>query len=445
MSQIARPDVAPPAPWSFPQPTEHTLRNGVPLTVYRLPGQHVASVQVIVPVPAAAEPRELEGLATIVSRTMDEGTATHGPDEFAGMLERNGVALGAAQTLSGLCVQVDVPTGAMSPAVDLLRECLTEPVFPEEEVQRAVAARLSDIEHALADPASRAALEWAGAHYQSTARASRPVAGRAQSVAAITAADVRDFHAATVHSTGARVIVAADQDHEQVFADVDAALGTWRPGAAASTHDDDARTGEHRVIFVDRPGSVQTQVQLGWRGPSRAVAGGWAPYPVLSYLIGGSPGARIDRVLREEKGYTYGFGAGFRPRGGSGSFIAAGSVRGDSTVDAVKQLWAVLDSVGDGFTDEELRSGADFIAMTAPGRYATADVVADQAAALALEGLSTQFVTDYLNKLRELSAADLIEAWNAWSGQPRTLVLVGDASHHADAIRALEIGEVTVI
>lgn len=452
MSDSDRPNVHPPAPWSFPEPIQRTLRNGVPLSVFALPGQHVASIQILVPLPATAEARELEGLATIVARTMDEGTTSHGPDEFAGLLERNGIALGASQSLLGLTMQIDVPTAAMAPALDLVRECLTEPAFPDEEVGRHVASRLSDIAHSMADPASRASLEWIGAHYDPAARASRPVAGSAESVSAITAQDARNFHTAHVHSTGARVIVAADQDADQVFADVDAALGSWTavtPAPQAATPSgavlDTMRTGGDRILFVNRPGSVQTQVHLGWRGPSRHVESGWAPYPVLGYLIGGSPGARIDRVLREEKGYTYGFGAGFSPRGANGTFMAAGSVRGDATVDAIDQLWQVLDGLSGGFTEDELRSGADYIAMTAPGRYATADVVADQAAALALDGLGTDFVSNYLHDLGRLTTTDLAQAWQMWATQTRTLVLVGDAEKYAAEVTSLGRGDVSVI
>lgn len=453
MSDFTRPDVHPPAPWSFPEPIRRTLTNGVPLSVFNLPGQHVASLQIVMPLSAGVEPRDREGLATIVARTMDEGTTTHGPDEFAQLLERNGVALGASQSLLGLTMQLDVPTAAMRPALDLVRECLTEPAFPDEEVSRHVAARLSDIAHSLADAASRASLEWIGAHYDSAARASRPVAGSAGSVRAITAQDARDFHAANVTSAGAQVIVAADQDADQVFADVDAALGSWTAalaspdvtGPVVDSAFDTMRTGGDRIIFVNRPGSVQTQVHLGWRGPSRHVEGGWAPYPVLSYLIGGSPGARIDRVLREEKGYTYGFGAGFQPRGAGGTFMAAGSVRGDATVDAIDQLWRVLDDLSKGFSDDELRSGVDYIGMTASGRYATADVVADQAAALALDGLGTESVSDYLRDLPRLTCTDLAQAWQTWATQTRTLVLVGDAEQHADAVAALGRGDVSVV
>lgn len=452
MTSISRPDVAPPKPWVFPHPTDSTLANGTPLSVFHLPGQYVASVQVLLPLKATLEPAELEGLATIVSRTMDEGTRSRTADEFAVQLESNGIALGAGQGLFGLTLQLDAAAESLQPALELALECLTEAIFPDEEVARHVAQRLSDIEHEQADPGSRAAMEWNAAFYDPSARAGRPIAGRTGTVAAIDGAACRAFHATHVQPAGARIVVAGDVDPSRVHDTVDSTLGTWAATQAESSRPKDVtglldtpRTGGDRIVFVDRPGSVQTQVHLGWSGPSRRVEGGWAPYPVLGYLIGGSPGARIDRVLREEKGYTYGFGAGFRPRGEQGTFVVGGSVRADATVPAIELLWKVLEQVGEGFTDEEFRSGVDYVAMTAPGRYATADAVADQAAALALNGLNTEFITDYLTGLRQLSEPDLTAAWSRWAREPRTLVLVGDAQVHADGVRALGLGEVTVV
>ena len=50
------------------------------------------------------------------------------------------------------------------------------------------------------------------------------------------------------------------------------------------------------------------------------------------------------------------------------------------------------------FAGGKTGAGVDFISKTAPGRFATADAVADEAAALSLEGLTTQFTTENLEQ-----------------------------------------------
>ena len=60
-----------------------------------------------------------------------------------------------------------------------------------------------------------------------------------------------------------------------------------------------------RVVIVDRPGAVQTQLLIGRTGPDRHDRG-WPALVLGTYCLGGTLTSRLDRVLREEKGYTYG-------------------------------------------------------------------------------------------------------------------------------------------
>ncbi|KNX36567.1 M16 family metallopeptidase [Luteipulveratus halotolerans] len=445
---VTRPDVVPPQPWAFPEPRRHRLSNGMDVLIYPLPGQYVTSTRIALPSLLAGEPQDREGVASIVSRTMDEGTASHTAEELAELFERNGIGLGAGVTEQGMVVELEATTGRFGQALELATECLREPAFDEAEVGRHVRQRLSEIEHERASAASRAAIEWARTFYTPQSRASRPTAGSLETVGAITSADCAAYHAAHVRPDGGAVIVAGDVDEAAVVADLERTIGAWRsenPSAATDLDPRDERDpGSGRIVFVDRPGSVQTEMYVGTLGPDRRVDGGWAPYPALSFALGGSPGARVDALLREDKGYTYGMRTTFRPRRRDGVFVAAGSVRGDVTAESYDLLLGVLEGAADGFTDDETRSAIDYIGKTAPARYATADVVADEAVRLRLDGLGTDFVTGYLQEVQALTPERLGEAWRATLGS-WTTVLVGDASEHADAVRALGRGEVTVV
>src|ERR1700744_3010747 len=60
-----------------------------------------------------------------------------------------------------------------------------------------------------------------------------------------------------------------------------------------------------RVVLVDRPGAVQTQLLIGRIGPDRHDRV-WPALVLGTYCLGGTLTSRLDRVLREQKGYTYG-------------------------------------------------------------------------------------------------------------------------------------------
>jgi predicted Zn-dependent peptidase len=176
---------------------------------------------------------------------------------------------------------------------------------------------------------------------------------------------------------------------------------------------------------------------------------------VLGFVVGGSPNARIDAVLREEKGYTYGIRSTFRPRRRGGVFLTSGSVRSDSTTESLRLLVEILESGREGFRDKEIRSGVDFIGKTAPGRYATADTIADEAVGMALDGRTTEFTTANLRDLATVDKARVDAAYARFAdgagigvGAPGlgwTIVMVGDTDEHLTAVRELGLGEVTVV
>lgn len=441
------PPVQPPAAWQFATPARTTLSNGIELLAYDIPGQYVISVRTVLPFPLSVEPREVEGVATIMARLLDEGTAEHSPEEFAELLERKGIALGASVTDGGLGVDLDVPKRRLPEALDLLRQALAEPVFPEPEVERHRKTRLAQIEQERALAPQRAAQEFIATHFDGADRASRPTAGTTASISALTRQHVVDFHAERVGPTGMTAVVAGDLSGLDVVALAEETLGSWvsdthvpAPAATAPQRAADAA----RIVLVNRPGSVQSELLVGWTGPDRHTAG-WAAYPVLGFMVGGSPNARVDAVLREEKGYTYGIRSVFRPRRVGGLFLTSGSVRADATVESVRLLLDLLGSGRDGFTDEEVRAGVDFISKTAPGRFATADAVADEAVTMALDGLTTDFTTRTLDEMRRLDSEQLTEAYRRWVQGEWTVVVVGDANTYADAVRALGVGEVSIV
>ena len=444
---IQRPEVSAPEPWSFPEPQRSGLANGLGVVSYDIPGQYVISLRLAVPMPLDREPRDREGIATIMARTLDEGTARHTAEEFAELLERKGIALGAGVSESGLIVELDVSKRYLSEALDLLSQAVREPAFPANEVSRHVKTRLAEIDQERAQPGQRAALEFISTYFDGAERASRPSAGTKSTISAITPQDLAAFHAANVVPSGATVAVAGDLSDLDVVSEVERALGSWS-GAAAEVAEsrEAARAADAaRIVFLDRPDSVQTEFYVGCPGPDRFVERGWAAYQVLGFVVGGSPSARVDAVLREDKGFTYGIRSGFRPRRHGGVFLTSGSVRADSTVEALRLLLEILDKAREGFTEVETQAGVDFIGRTAPGRFATADTVANEAAGLSLEGLTTEFTTENLRGLADVDAEALTKAYGRYVTGEWTVVIVGDASLYAEGVRALGRGEVAIL
>lgn len=445
------PAVEQPRAWAYPQSAQLDLAGAGGVRVFDLPGQKVVSVEVAVPMPWAAEPREIEGVGVIVAATLEEGTGSKDADQVARAFERLGVDFSVISSEFGLLVGLEATPDRLAQGLRLLAEVLAEPAFPEAAVAREVRGRLFDIAQELNSPASRAAREFATLLHGADAREGRPGAGSAETVQAVTVDAVRAHHRAWVRPARAQVVVAGDlagQGAQDVASMVQRELvdpwaeqvAQW-PEKAAEVAADAAVGGDGapietagegaqpplEVLTVDRPGAAQTEVRLGWLGPTRHAEGGFAPYAPLAVHVGASPASLLDAVLREEKGWTYGMRAGFRPRSRVGEFTVSGSFTTESTAEAVQEMVRLLRSVDDGIEERDATEARDYALLTAPMRYATAQVVAHEAAVLALDGLTPEYTTRTLAELAELDAAAMVDAWRRWSGGRWVMVLVGDA------------------
>ncbi|MGC5563714.1 M16 family metallopeptidase [Streptomyces sp. FR-108] len=448
-----RPQAGEARPWAFPAPERGTLGNGLTLLRCHRPGQQVVAVEVLLDAPLEAEPKGLDGIATIMARAFSEGTDKHSAEEFAAELERCGATLDAHADHPGVRLSLEVPVSRLPKALGLLADALRAPAFEDGEIERLVRNRLDEIPHESANPARRAAKELSRQLFPADSRMSRPRQGTEETVTAIDSAAVRAFYEKHVRPATATAVVVGDLTDVDLDALLADTLGAWTGSQAQSrpvpsvTADD---TG--RVIIVDRPGAVQTQLLIGRVGADRHDRV-WPAQVLGTYCLGGTLTSRLDRVLREEKGYTYGvraFGQVLRsaPDGTGISMLAiSGSVDTPNTGPALDDLWKVLRTLAaEGLTDAERDVAVQNLVGVAPLKYETAGAVAGTLADQVEQHLPDDFQATLY---KQLAATGTVEATaavvNAFPVDRLVTVLVGDAAQIEEPVRALGIGEVSVV
>ncbi|WP_231591215.1 M16 family metallopeptidase [Saccharothrix sp. ST-888] len=442
-----------PTPWAFPAPERAALGNGLTVLHCHRPGQQLVAVEVLLDAPLATEPADLDGIANILARAFSVGTDTLDAEQYAAELERAGATLDAHADHPGIRVSLEVPASRLERGLTLLADALRAPALPEDEIERLVANRLDEIVHELANPARRAAKALHATLFADADRLSRPRSGTAETVKNITRAAVQVFYQAHIRPATSTVVVVGDLAGTDLLPLLEDTLGTWTGTAAElSGHAPVTADDSGRVVIVDRPGSVQTQLLIGRIGPDRHDPG-WAAQILGTYCLGGTLTSRLDKVLREEKGYTYGVRAFAQPlrsaADGTGRALLAisGSVDTESTAPALADTWTILRTLAaEGLTDAERDDAVQFLVGVAPLKYETASSVAVTLADQVEQFLPDDYQAEVYRQLAVLGTDAATEAVVAAFPPDRLVtVLVGDAGVIADQVRELGIGEVTVI
>ncbi|MBO2447288.1 insulinase family protein [Actinomadura barringtoniae] len=440
-----RPVPGPVPAWAFPSGSEGRVAGGPGTLRVDLPGRRLAAVRLVLDAGASREPGAKDGVATMTARALLEGTEAGGGTALTAAFERIGASLYASADLTALRIALDVPVTRLDDALELFAKVLRGPALADSDVRRLVNERLEEIAQEDADPGSRAMRELRAVMFPGEARSSRPTGGTKESIAALEGADVRAFYASAAPAE-ATAVVAGDLAGTAADQALAAALEGWTAtGEALGAPDTIAPTTGPRIVVVDRPGSVQTYLSIAHGVPNRSHPD-WPKLMVASHVLGGGLTSRLNSVLREEKGYTYGVRAGLLRLRHCGLFITQGAVHTEVTADAVADALTELRSVeARGISEEEHGSSVRALADRAPAEYETARAVAAELADASASGLGPEYPRRYLEAVRASTPDGVAKAYtDNVDPEKLTVIAVGDAGEIREPLEKLGYATVTV-
>jgi predicted Zn-dependent peptidase len=325
-----RPSGSAPRPYVFPEVRRLRVAGGE-IVAAHLPGRAMAWAGLLLEAGALHEPDGLEGLARVTGGLLDEGSEHYSADEFALAVEGLGARWTWSHDWETQTLGVDIPVARLGQGVDLLAEAVRRPAFTDADVERFLADIASSLKQAWARPGTRAQETYRRVLFGADSRYGKLLDGSPASNAAVTADDIRAFHARRMSAPGT-LVVAADLDAVDLEALGQAVFaGADGPDDRAATPPVADEPGHVRVFVVDRPGAVQSVLRIGHTGPPRSTPD-LVAIDLFCEVLGGSFTSRLNHRLREVKGYTYGAGASFAHGRRVGVFTAASSMEFASTI-----------------------------------------------------------------------------------------------------------------
>jgi zinc protease len=395
-------------------------------------------------------------VGALAARALSEGTEVRDANAFVEATERLGAAISAGISWEVLNCSLAVPRRHLDPALGLLAEMLLRPVFPEAEVERLRAQRLNDLLQAKADPGRRVERAFVRTLYAADAAYGRPLGGDEATVEGLDRTALVARHAALLRPAEATLIVAGDLEGIDVLALAERHLGGWSDEGGASASGlasgsgstgaaDAPAPGGRRMVLVERPGSAQSEIRVGHVGLPRAIPDFHAVV-VLQTVLGGLFDSRLQRLLREERGYTYGIGAGFAFRKGAGPFSVRTAVQTEVTGPALRDILSVLDGLTTSPpTEEEVRLAREYLVGVFPLRFEEADRVAGAVAELVALDLPDDELDQYRPSVAAVRVEDVARATRHVRPQEAAIVVVGDAERIRSDLEAAEVGPFEVL
>lgn len=440
-----RPEVGHAEAWALPPISSAPVGHGLTVHSLDLPDRDLVAVTLRLDAPVTSEALELAGVGTIAARALDEGTANHDGHTFAAALDRIGADWSPTVGFAGAMVTLTAPREHLDAGMALLAEAVFTATFPERDVARLVGQRRDRIAQQRATPSGHADLVLRAEAVAGDHRASLPSGGSDETMAALARDDVVAHHRDVMLTGPADVVVAGDLGELGVVDMVARHFGDLGDATRTGSDPDPLRLRSGpRIVLVDHPGAVQTELRVVRPGPD-AHAGDRAATRLVGHVLGGPLTSRLDAVLREERGYTYGVRSILRTFRRGGMFVLAhGSFDTPATAEALSLVRSLTEELAaEGPTAEEVTGAADYLAGVIPLSLETPKSLAAAVAGNVGDDLAPDHVTQHLQELRSATHDEVRRAAGEHLRVDDVVVVaVGDVAAIRADVEALGWGEV---
>lgn len=356
---------------------------------------------------ASQDPKGQEGLANLLSTTLDEGAGDLDSQAFQTRLEDLSVHIGFDAGRDNFYGSMRTLTPNVDDAFELLRLAVTSPRFDEEPVARMKRQIIAGLRSEAKDPDAIAGRRWTELAYPEHTYG-RPSRGTEETVAALSPQDLKQLHGNIFARKGLKITVVGAINAERLAPLLDSVFGTLpEAGSLASVSDVTMATGKMEHVALDVP---QTAIRIGLPGLKRDDPD-FIPAFVMNHILGGGVfSSWLFEEVREKRGLAYSVGSYLVPYQHSGMWMAVTGTRSDRSDESIEVIRAQMARMADkGPSDEELAKAKAYLTGSYALRFDTSDKIADQLLGLQVEGLGRDYI-DNRNAMIEAVTLEQVRA-----------------------------------
>jgi zinc protease len=423
---VRPPALEPERPVEWPRRTVRTLSNGLQVVLAESHGFPKMSAQLFIRSGNAAVALESPGLADITADVVRTGTGSRDQHRVEQDLRRMGADLATSAGADSSAISVAGLAEFATPILELIVDLAQHATLPVAQFERERRQKLEELKIERTTPSFLAGERMRrvlfGAHPYAV------VAPTEEQVNAYRLEDLERFYRRHYVPTGSLLIAVGDFASGRLMDEIERIFGSWKaPEPPAPEWPAPPEIHGRHVHFVHLPGTVQTEVLIGNRAITRRDPD-WMRLTLANSIYGGAFNSRLVRNIREEKGYTYSPRSTAHALRHRGYFTVHAAVRNDVVAASLTEMFYEIDrmrsvSVG----EDELADARNYMSGVFSLGVATQDGLLGQLAILYLERLAEDYLEKYRERIRGMTAADVLAAARKYFDSANTqITVVGD-------------------
>jgi len=266
------PEPGPAPKINLPEPSLARLNNGLKIQVVENHSLPILAVRFLTLAGGEAQDPRQAGIAGFTAAMLTEGTTHRTAPQVADDTDQIGAKLDKDVTADYLFVSLSVLSNVTKPALDLLSDVTTHPLFATNEVERIRTERLTSLLQLKDQPTDLANFVGYRALYGPGDPYGYTDLGTGQTLRSLTRDDLSRFWSNHYSPVTSALVFAGDITVAQARSLAEQYFGQWQDSATASTPPPAGAPPSRKIVLVDQPSAPQSTISAMGTGLRRATS-----------------------------------------------------------------------------------------------------------------------------------------------------------------------------
>ncbi len=262
--------------------------------------QPIAQLTIALSSGSVIEPKP--GLANFTMQMLLQGTAKRTAEQISELAENKGIKMSSKASWDESYVTVTFLAEFSDTAFELISDCLLNPQFSADEVEGMKIKTLSHLEMRLSEPEYSAHLGFSYNYFNGHSYG-HPHLGTRKSINTFTVEDCKEMYRKLV--LGKIYIIAAGNINKtqiEEFGDKYLTFNYHPEDSGVTTF---SGLQHNKIYLIEKADAAQSYVSMGIQAIDKK-SEIYPQFQLLNTVFGGYFGSRLNKIIREEKGFTYG-------------------------------------------------------------------------------------------------------------------------------------------
>ncbi|MCB1515038.1 MAG: insulinase family protein [Hyphomicrobiaceae bacterium] len=372
---------------------------------------------------SAQDPDDKSGLANFMSAMLDEGAGDLTSSQFQERQEELAMRMSYSDSRDAFSGNFESLTENLAESVALLRLAINKPRFDADAVERIRKQLLSNLVYSERDPDKVAAKSWFESAFPGHPYG-RSASGTAETINAITGADLEAYRKRTFARENLEVAVVGDIDAESLGKLLDEIFGDLpaKPELKAIAETAPVKGGVEKIVEMSVPQSVAV---FGLPSVKRKDPDFMAAFVLNHILGGGGFASQLMEEVREKRGLAYSVYSYLMPEDHAAVMLGSVATKNESIGESLGVIRDVLKRMaGTGPTATELENAKRYLVGSYALRFDTSGKIASQLLGLQLEDFGPDYVENRNALIEAVTLDDIKRVAARWLDPSQLIVTV---------------------